>query len=123
MSSVEYLTQRVESLEAEVAHLKYQIRQLISLADSERAPFTHYVLEYNLTQNEVSDIYDLMDETHAAIESGNPPSHHKFESQVYKIVPSQEGNYHFAEGIVSTLNQEQRYKDVYRFMQKNGMNI
>jgi hypothetical protein len=123
MPSVEYLTEHVATLEAEVAHLKYQLRQLISLADLEREPFTHYVLEYDLTEYQVRAIYDLMDEMRAAIKSDNPPSHHNFETRVYEIVPLQNGNYHFAEGIVSSLNRERRYEDVYQYMKKDGMNI
>ena len=50
-------------------------------------------------------------------------SHHKFEESIYEVVPSRRGDYHFAEDIVSTLNYEGRWVEVYKHMKKDGMNI
>lgn len=50
-------------------------------------------------------------------------SYHKFEERIYEIVPSRRGDYHFAEDIVSTLNDEGTWTEVHRHIRKDGMNI
>lgn len=123
MESMEYLSERVSELENEVKHLKYLIRGLLELTDFSKSPFTYHSIEHNLTESQVDAIYDLLDQTQVAIKNGEALSHHKFESQIYEIVPARKGDYHFAESIVSTLNKEERYEEVYKYLQKNGMNI
>ena len=123
MPNNEYLSERVEELMAEVTQLKYRVRLLAGLVDLEREPFTVLNLSHELTERQASSILDLMDETRQAIEKGEDINHHKFEQKVYDIVPTENGNYHFAENIVSALNEESRYDDVYEYMKKDGMNI
>lgn len=86
-------------------------------------PFTHLVLEYNLSEKQIEEIYDLIDEVFESLKVLKPMSHNAFELRVYESDPSQNGNYHFAEQIVNTLNLEERYEDVYKHMKKNGMNL
>ena len=49
--------------------------------------------------------------------------HHQFEEAVYEIVPSHKDDYHFAESIISTLNDEHRWEKVHQHMKKDGMNL
>jgi hypothetical protein len=42
---------------------------------------------------------------------------------VYSIVTEREGNYHFAEDFVGSLNETGRYAEVYRHMRDEGMNL
>ena len=111
------------SLEQKVERLEFYISLLQSLVDPERAPFIYLVLETRLSREQLDAIYKLMDEVQDGIRQGNPINHADFEQRVYDIVPSKNGDYPFAESIVSTLNQEHRYTGVYKHMKADGMNI
>jgi ABC-type phosphate/phosphonate transport system substrate-binding protein len=114
---------RLKDLEKRIEHLEYRVRLLAQTADFEKYPFIYTVLESDLTESQVRAIFDLMDKVSKTIRDGKPISHHKFEESIYEIVPSRRGDYHFAEDIVSTLNDEGRWVEVYRHMKKDGMNI
>lgn len=114
---------RFKELERRIQHLEYRVRLLAEIADFERHPFIYTVLESDLTESQVRAIFNLMDEVSKTVRDGKPMSHHKFEESIYEIVSSRRGDYHFAEDIVSTLNDEGRWVEVYRHMKKDGMNI
>ena len=111
------------SLEERVEILEFHISLLQSLVDPDRAPFLYLVFESRLSKEQLDAIYILMDEVRDGIQEGNPMDHGDFEQRIYDIVPSRSGSYHFAESIVSTLNQEHKYTAVYEHMRANGMNI
>lgn len=90
---------------------------------SQRNRFTHLCFESNLTESQETQILDLMDEVSKSIEAGTPMNHHDFEERIYEIVPHRAGSYSFAETIVSVLNREGRWPDVFQHMKKNGMNF
>ena len=111
-------------LRSKVEELEYKLEMFMELVDSEQNPFAYMVIELKLTREQVGQIYDLMDRWQDLIDNNTPNlNHHQFEQEVYQIVPSHYGDYHFAESIVSTLYQNQRWTDVYTFMKENGMNI
>jgi hypothetical protein len=112
-----------KELNRHIKHLEYRVRLLAEIADFERHPFIYTVLESDLTESQVRAIFDLMDKVSQTIRDGRPISHHKFEESIYEIVPSHRGDYHFAENIVSTLNDEGRWVEVYKHLKKDGMNI
>ena len=112
-----------KELNRRIKHLEYRVRLLAEIADFERHPFIYTILESDLTESQVKAIFDLMDKVSQTIRNGRPITHHKFEESIYEIVPSRHGDYHFAEEIVSTLNGEGRWVEVYRHMKKDGMNI
>jgi len=114
---------RLKDLEKRIEHLEYRVKLLAEIADFERHPFISAVLEANLTESQIRAIYDLMDEALQTIREGKPMNHHEFEERIYEIVPSRRGDYHFAEDVVSTLNDEGRWVEVYKHMKKDGMNI
>lgn len=114
---------RINDLEKRIEHLEYQVSLLAEIADVETYPFIYAALEANLTKSQVKAIYDLMDEEHQAIKTGKPINHHEFEKRIYEIVPSRRGDYHFAENIVSTLNDKGRWVEIYNHLKKDGMNI
>ena len=120
---MESIESRLRELERTIEYLKYRVELLASIADSEHHPFIFTVLESNLTEHQVIAIYDLMDEASKTIREGKPMGHHQFEQRIYEIVPSHRGDYHFAESIVDTLNDEQRWEEVYQHMKKDGMNL
>jgi hypothetical protein len=113
----------LKDLKKRIERLEYRVRLLAQIADFEGHPFTCMVLESGLTEAQVKAIFDLMDETLQTIGNRKPMSHHKFEERIYEIVPSRRRDYHFAEDIVSTLNDEGRWAEVYRHMKRDGMNI
>lgn len=114
---------RLKDLEKRLEHLEYRVRLLAQIADFEKHPFTYTVLESDLTESQARAIFDLMDKALQTIKNGKPMSHHEFEEKIYEIVPSRRGDFHFAEDIVSTLNDEGRWVEVYKHMKKSGMNI
>ena len=110
-------------LENRVKHLEERVKMLVNLADPEKHPFTFLALEANLTHSQVEPIFKLMEKAENSLRTGNPMNHGVFEGRVYEIVPTKNGDYHFAEAIVATLNDTQQYSDVYKHMKKDGMNI
>lgn len=117
------LESKVRELEKRVQYLEERVEFLVEIADSEKDPFIYLALETGLTKNQVDKIFNLMDEVREGINAGRPMHHHEFERRVYEIVPSRKGDYHFAESIISSLNETGRYQDVYQHMKKDGMNI
>lgn len=107
--------------------LEYWIRtHLLALLreSSPLAPFSYLVIETGLTKEQVGQILDLMDEVRTDLrKTGKSMNHSEFENRIYKIVPSRKGDYHFAEDIVSTLNDERRFTEVFDWMKKSGMNF
>lgn len=114
---------KIKELEERVKHLEERVEMLIHIADMDKHPFTYSALEHGLTKQQVTRILDLMDRARKSIKEDKPMNHSVFEQAVYEIVPSKRGDYHFAEEVVSTLNEEGRWKEVYAHMKKNGMNI
>lgn len=102
---------------------EYKIQLLMRLVDPRNDEFAYLLLEASATEEQEKAIYDLMDKTAKAIAEGKKVSHGEFEREVYKIFPDRWGDYHFAENIVSTLNEQSRWTPVYKYMKKNGMNI
>ena len=112
----------INELKERVKHLEERVKMLAGIADSETRPFTFLALESDLTEAQVKKILDLMDRVRESLKS-KPMHHAQFEQAVYEIVPSHKGDYHFAESIVTTLNDEHNYEDVYKHMKKSGMNL
>ena len=96
----------------------------MSLVDPSTKPFSYHMLEADASRQQVDQVMGLMDSIRKTINSGGTPmSHGEFESRIYKIFPSRDGHYGFAEGIVSTLHDERKWEEVYDYYSKNGMNI
>lgn len=114
---------QLRDLEKRIQHLEYRVKLLAEIADFEKHPFIYSILESNLTEKQVKGIFELMDKTLKAIRNEKSINHYQFEEKLYKIVPSHRGDYHFAESIISTLNDEGRWVEVYKYMKKNGMNM
>jgi hypothetical protein len=113
----------VATLMERLALLEYKFELLSSLVDSERNPFAYLCLESSVTREQQKKIFALMDEARASLRTEHPMEHHEFERRVYEICPGYMGDYHFAEAIVSTLNDTHRWNDVYDYMKQNGMNL
>lgn len=119
MAAGEALERRIQELEEE---LKDKISDLLQLVDHKRAPFTYLMLEMNVNRHQVKDILDLMEEAKKSLATTKPMNGGEFEIRVYDIVPERKGDFHFAESIVGTLFEENRWVEVAEHMAKNGMN-
>ena len=117
------MSDRQNDLEKRIAELEHRVKQLLTLSDRSKHPFTCHMIETNITKEQEEGILTLMKDAQRSLSTSNPMTHNEFERQVYSIVPQQEGNYHFAEAIVRTLNDSSQFTDVYAHMERDGMNL
>ena len=103
---VALLEEQLRELTKRTGQLETQVERLRALVDSDREAFTYLCLESNLTSAQARKLLDLMEVASKSLKGASPMSNHDFEAQVYGIVPSHDGDYHFAESVVSTLHQE-----------------
>ena len=122
-AQLEYLQEQLAELKERVSLLEDHKKMLLSLITSERHPFTYHMLEAGASQKQVDAVFDLMDEAQRRIQADTPPNHGEFERKVYEIFPSHKGDYHFAEGVVSTLRRSGQYAEVFEYYSRNGMNL
>ena len=71
------------------------------------------IYEYRLTKKQYTKIMDLMDEYRRKIENNESCSHAGLETQIYKIVPEHNGDYHMCEEIVKGFYDEGRWEEVF----------
>ena len=112
-----------QNLPEEIALLENQISLLMQLVDRERHPFAYHMLEAKATKKQVDATLDLMNEASKSIINKKPINNREFEKRVYKIFPSKDGSYGFAEGIVRTLNETGQYTDVFDYYSKDRINL
>lgn len=118
------MTAHNAELEARVKRLEEEVKRLIAIADPEKHPFTYLVLESGLTDDQVEKIFVLMEQVRKDILAKKEPmNHNAFEKRVYEIVPTHNGDYHFAESIVLCFNDTDQYTEIYEYFKKNGMNL
>ncbi len=117
------LMAQISELKRKIDYAYHRIELLTQIADPDRHPFTHVILEREITRDQKEKLYDLMNKAQDSIAKGNAIPHHDFEKRVYEIVPKEAGDYHFAEEIVASLNVSGQYRTVYDHMKKDGMNL
>lgn len=103
--------------------LVFQMELLKSLVDPERDPFAYLIFENRLSKEQYNDILNTMNTFNERIAKGIRISKAKFESEIYSIVPSRSGDFHFAEDIVGSLKDSGKYKAVHEELKKQGMNL
>jgi hypothetical protein len=103
--------------------LSTRVRQEVSSVKEHRASADRYpkskreLVEAILGQKGASSGTSLAKTSRSSSVMSEPSvsaNHQQFEEQVYKIAPSRSVDYHFAEGIVSTLHRKYRFEDVYK---------
>lgn len=77
------------------------------------SPVDRILFEYNIKEREYNDIMDLMDKYRENIESGKDVSSVVFESEIYELIPSVNGNYHFCEFITKAFAEEGQWEEVF----------
>ena len=114
----------IRELARRVQHLEDKMEMVRELIEPEKFPFMYLALESGLTMTQVDQILKLMQEvSDAIIQNNNPMSHGEFEKRIYKIVPTHKNDYHFAQDVVSSLNRNGQFVDVYHHMKNSGMNL
>lgn len=96
------------NLEERIAQLEFQIELLFSNTDIDRIFF-----ETKITRAQYRAIMDLMDTFRSKLDTGKSVNHYDFESAVYKIVPEQNGNYHFCESIAKLFAENNQWDEVF----------
>ena len=75
--------------------------------------FSRLLFEYEVTKQQYLDILDLFDSLRQNLENDEQISSGSYESDIYRIVPQHQYNYHFAEEIAQTLHEQNRYEEVF----------
>lgn len=109
-------------MDERIKHLEYKMGLMRQFLDPRQHTFIYLCLESNLTEKQVNAIYDLIEGYQKEIRRGRDISPAEIERDFRKIIPEQ-GDYHFAENVISSLNEEGRYEEVYKALKKSGMNI
>ncbi len=77
----------IEEFEARVKQLEYRFGLLRSLANGHQSSVTSAILNSDLTQDEVSAVYDLLRRTQKAVSEGRAPTRAAFEEALNAIKP------------------------------------
>lgn len=71
------------------------------------------LFEYELTYDEYTRIMDLMDKYREMIDRKESVYSGTFEDEIYNIVPSRYGDYHFCEYITKAFMDNGRWEEVF----------
>ena len=71
------------------------------------------LFEYKITRKQYREIMDVMDEFRTKIDSGESCSNGEFESKIYAIVPSCQGDYHMCEELAKGFMDDRRWEEVF----------
>lgn len=71
------------------------------------------LFEYQITQSEYSAIMDLMDQLRSKLDKGEQIFSGSYEQQIYEIVPSANGDYHFCEFAAKAFYDDGRWEEVF----------
>ncbi len=98
----------MEELENRIEMLEFKQRLLFDNTEMDRLLF-----EYNITQSQNTALLNMMDEYRSKIEKGIDVNHHTFETEIYKIAPQVDGDYHFCEFLASGFMDARRWEEVF----------
>ena len=79
----------------------------------ENTPISRFLFESNITESEYIAIMDLLDEFRTKIGKGEKVSSGDFECQIYSLVPSKNGDYHFCELVAKLFAEEGQWEEVF----------
>ena len=116
-------SESIENMEKRIENLEYRVRLLSEIVDFEHHPFICTALEANLTEAQVTAIYNLMDQARELIRSGKTVELLQLEAGIFQLIPQQKGNYNFVKDIIGTLNDERRWVEVYNHLKQQGIDI
>ncbi|UZJ78755.1 DUF1878 domain-containing protein [Fictibacillus sp. KU28468] len=97
-----------KELEQRLDFIEFRQRLLFTNSEVDRVLFDH-----DVTREQYSRILDLFDTLRSSCDIGEKISSVHYESEIYKIVPHRNHNYHFAEEVAQSLHEEGRYEEVF----------
>lgn len=101
-------TRQFNTIEERLDFLDFRQELLFRNNDTSRLLFEH-----EITQAEESLLMDLIESYRSRISNGENVTSSSFESDVYNIIPSKTGDYHFCEYITRNLMREGRWEEVF----------
>lgn len=98
----------IQQLRSEVQQLKFQIQLLTDIS-----PFNHFLLEYNITKDELSDIFKILDKYRTLIDAQKEVNKFVFENDILSLFSKKNEDYHFCICLTKLLAEENRYEEIY----------
>lgn len=99
---------KFETMEERLDFIEFRQRLLFDNDSVSRLLF-----EYEITDGEYTKIMNLMDEYRSMIDNNKKVYSGTFEDEIYQIVPSHNGDYHFCEYICKSFMEEGRWEEVF----------
>ena len=87
----------------------------------EGTEFSKFIYDCNITNKQLSEIYDVLNDVQDKIDNGVDVSSCEYESRILDIVDRRKLDYHFCESIVELLWREDCYSDVFPALYKDSM--
>ncbi|MBT2606656.1 DUF1878 domain-containing protein [Bacillus sp. ISL-53] len=78
------------------------------------------LFEHEVTREQYGNILNLFDSLREQADNNETLSSSGYESSIYRIVPQQDHNYHFAESVAQTLHTAGRYEEVFEGLYKDS---
>lgn len=75
--------------------------------------FSHYMYDCKITEKQLSNLYDIMDECRDKVDNGQELSSAEYETKVLAVVGNGYLDYHFCETFARLLWEEHRYEEVF----------
>lgn len=79
----------------------------------EGTEFSKYLYDCKVTREQLSQLYQVMDEYRNAVDNGEEVNSAEYETEVLEIVNSRSLDYHFCECFARLLWEDGRYEEVF----------
>ena len=117
------LEQRIADLEKHVERLQYRESWLLRLLDSRKDPLAYFVLETDLTAQQVQGLAAVMESAHKTLEAGRPFEALEFGKQLSPYIPAKEKPGRIATPFIQRLlivfAQTGQWQDVVEHFRRN----
>lgn len=95
-------------IEEKIDLLDFQLSLLFENRDIDR-----FIYESKISRDELNAIMDYLDLLRSRLDNGEEISHMEYECEIYNIVPSKNGDYHFCELIAKLFAEEGQWEEVF----------
>lgn len=95
-------------MEKRIEDLEFRMNLLFT-----NTPADRFIYESGITETEYRSIMDLFEQYRHMIDNGEDVHHTSFEHEIYELVPSKNGDYHFCEFIAKVFAEEGRWEEVF----------
>lgn len=101
-------TRQFSDINERLDYIEFRQELLLDADDVSRI-----LLAYKITRKEYSNIMNLMDVYRNKIDARQPVYRADFESEIYRIAPIVNGDYHFCEQLTLAFYEERRWEEVF----------